>query len=271
MYRNEAFTEGLYVDLSGVSLDSLFGIKELKRQLKQISEDVVSDELSHALEIAPSKIVLMSSGEKNSVLYYARAFCGELAKRSFSTIMLTPHNFLTGSYADFETKLTKALNEVIISSPCAVICSNVEMFCRSREFSTLEERLRASFFTDLLGELCGSGAEFIFIAATSDVSKVDPDFLSMVDETIDIPAPDEEARTAYILNKLKCVNCTSEAAEYLAKQSEGIGFNRIDKLCERAKFVVYKSMLANANGDIGKAAQNAKRGEVILTIDLLKD
>ena len=25
MYRNEAFTEGLYVDLWGVSLDSLFG------------------------------------------------------------------------------------------------------------------------------------------------------------------------------------------------------------------------------------------------------
>ena len=48
MYRNEAFTESLYVDLSGVSLDSVFGMAALKDQLKKISESVVSDELSRA-------------------------------------------------------------------------------------------------------------------------------------------------------------------------------------------------------------------------------
>ncbi len=270
MYRNEAFTEGLYVDLSGVSLDSLFGETELKNQLKQISEGFVSDELSRALEISPSKIVLISSADKNGALHYAQALCGELAKRSFSTIMLTPQNFLTGSYADFEKKLTKALNEVIISAPCAVICSDVEMFCRSRETFMLEERLRARFFTDILNELCQSGSEFVFIATTSEVSKVDSEFFVMLDETIEIPAPDEESRKAYILDKLKCVHCTAEAAEYLAKQSEGAEFARIDKLCEHAKLAVYKRMVANANGDIGKALQNANQGEAVLTLDLLK-
>ena len=76
MYRNEAFTEALYVDLSGVSLDSVFGMTELKKHLRQISESVVSDELSRALEIAPSKIILMKSSERDSALYYARALCG---------------------------------------------------------------------------------------------------------------------------------------------------------------------------------------------------
>ena len=36
MYRNEAFTESLYVDMSGVSLDSVFGMAALKDQLKKI-------------------------------------------------------------------------------------------------------------------------------------------------------------------------------------------------------------------------------------------
>lgn len=270
MYRNEAFTEGLYVDLPGVSLDSVFGMTTLKKQLKQIAESIVSDELSRTLEIAPSKIILMKSNEREDTLYYARALCCELAKRSFSTIMLTPQSFLTGSFADFETKLTKALNEVIISSPCAVICSNVDMFCPGNDSSSIEERLKARLFTDLLGELCGSGAEFIFIALTSDTGKVNRDFLAMLDETINIPVPDNEVRKAYILDKLKCVNCTDNAAEYLAAQSEGFCFARIDKLCERAKLAVYKNMLANTNGDVGKAAQKAAKGNVILTLELMK-
>ena len=270
MYRNEAFTEALYVDLSGVSLDSVFGMTELKKHLRQISESVVSDELSRALEIAPSKIILMKSGERNSALYYARALCGELAKRSFSTIMLTPQSFLTGSYSDFETKLTKALNEVIISSPCAVICSDVDMFCPGNDSSSIAERLRTRLFTDLLSELCGSGAEFIFIALTSDTGKVDREFLSMLDETVDIPAPDKEARKAYILNKLRCVNCTADAAEYLAAQSDGFGFAQIDKLCDRAKLAVYKNMLASSNGNICNAAQNAGDGNIVLTLELVK-
>lgn len=160
MYRNEAFTEGLYVDLPGVSLDSVFGMTTLKKQLKQIAESIVSDELSRTLEIAPSKIILMKSSEREDTLYYARALCGELAKRSFSTIMLTPQSFLTGSFADFETKLTKALNEVIISSPCAVICSDVDMFCPGNDSSSIKEKLKARIFTDLLGELCGIGVYF---------------------------------------------------------------------------------------------------------------
>lgn len=270
MYRNEAFTESLYADLSGVSLDSVFGMTELKKQLKQIAESVVSDELSRALGITPSRIILMKSGERNSTLYYARALCGELAKRSFSIIMLTPQIFLTGSYADFETKLTKALNEVIISSPCAVICSEVDMFCPGNDSASIEERLRAQLFTELLSELFTSGAKFIFIALTSDAGKVDREFLSMLDETVDIPAPDKEARKAYILDKLKCVNCTDDAAEYLAKQSEGDCFAKIDKLCEHAKLAVYKNMLAGANGDVGKAVQNAAERNAVLTLELVK-
>ena len=117
--------------------------------------------------------------------------------------MLTPQSFLTGSYSDFETKLTKALNEVIISSPCAVICSDVDMFCPGNNSSSIAERLRTPLFTDLFSELCTSGAEFIFIALTSDTGKVYREFLAMLDETIDIPAPDKEARKAYILDKLK--------------------------------------------------------------------
>ena len=99
-----------------------------------------------------------------------------------------------------------------------------------------EERLRARFFTDILNELCQSGSEFVFIATTSEVSKVDSEFFVMLDETIEIPAPDEESRKAYILDKLKCVHCTAEAAEYLAKQSEGAEFARIDKLCEHENY-----------------------------------
>ena len=270
MYRNETFTEALYADLSGVNLDSVFGMAELKKQLKQIAESVVSDDLSRALGIAPSKIILMKSGERNSALYYARALCGELAKRSFSTIMLMPQSFLTGSYSDFETKLTKALNEVIISSPCAVICSDVDMFCPGNDSSSIAERLRTRLFTDLLSELCTSGAKFIFIALTSDAGKVEREFLAMLDETIDIPAPDKEARKAYILDKLKCVNCTADAAEYFANQSEGDCFAKIDKLCEHAKLAVYKNMLAGANGDVGKAAQNAAERNAVLTLELVK-
>lgn len=184
--------------------------------------------------------------------------------------MLTPQSFLTGSYADFETKLTKALNEVIISAPCAVICSDVEMFCPSGN-SSLDERLRVRLFTDLLGELCGSGAEFVFIAATSDASKIDREFLSMLDETADIPAPDKQARKAYILDKLRSVNCTEDAAELLANQSEGAGFAQINRLCERMKLAVYKRMLAGADGDIVKAAQRAGSGDAALTVEMLED
>ncbi len=269
MYRNEAFTESLYIDVSNTDLDSLFGMAEIKKQLKQTADSIVSDELSRTLEIPASKIIMLNSSERNDALYYAHALCGDLAKRSFSTIMLTPQSFLTGGYADFERKLTKALNEVIISSPCAVICSDAEMFCSRGD--SLEEKLRTRLFTDLLNELSQSGAEYIFIAVTSDANKADPDFISMLNEKIDIPTPDEETRKAYIMEKLKCVNCTAEAAEFLAKQSDGCGFTRINKRCEQAKLSVYKHMIANANGDIAKASQNAKRGEAVLTIELVQN
>lgn len=59
MYRNEAFTESLYIDVSNTDLDSLFGMAEIKKQLKQTADSIVSDELSRTLEIPASKIIML--------------------------------------------------------------------------------------------------------------------------------------------------------------------------------------------------------------------
>ena len=84
--------------------------------------------------------------------------------------------------------------------------------------------------------------------------------LFILDKTVNILVPYKEAQKAYILEKLKYINCTNDTATYLGNQSEGDSFVKINKVCKRAKLAVYKQMLANTNGDVSTAEQNAVEG-----------
>lgn len=271
MYRSEAFTESLHCPAPDIDLESLRGVDQLKRQLSGFADMQRANDVSRALGLSSSGVLLINGRSGDRRAFYARALMGELAKRGYSTLIFSPQSFLAGGSAEFEKRLTKAFNEVIVSAPCAVICSDIELFCpeRSSAHST-EDKLRTLTFISLFQELRSVDAQFAFIGLTAFPHDVDIEFVGLTDEIIDIPLPDISARKAYITELLDGLPCHSEAAARMAECTAHFGCSDIRRLCACARRSVYDELEERFGGDEQQAAQCVKEGGAYLSPELVE-
>ena len=123
MYRNQSFAQQLHCVPPQIKLNDISADDSIKESLSEFVEIQNSSEALKALHADIPHILLFSGGSERKCVELAQAFAAELTSVGWDYLVIDPFDFVFLANDEFQKKLTNALNEIIISSPCVVLCA----------------------------------------------------------------------------------------------------------------------------------------------------
>lgn len=244
MYRNQSFAQQLHCVPPQIKLNDISADDSIKESLSEFVEIQNSSEALKALHADIPHILLFSGGSERKCVELAQAFAAELTSVGWDYLVIDPFDFVFLANDEFQKKLTNALNEIIISSPCVVLCENIDVLCPKRDSlsCSAQDYARCSFFLTLLNALCETGADFVLAGICENSAVLDSTFLKRVYRIYNMPMPDKKVRISCFEKEFDRFDYDNTVISYLADSTENFDLDKINRLVFGIKKKIYETL-----------------------------
>ena len=238
--------------MSDISAD--YNIKE---SLYHFAEIQKSSEILKVLKAKVPHILLFNSVE------HAQAFARELTSVGWDYLVIDTFDFVFLSNEEFQKKLTNALNEIIISSPCVVLCENIDVLAPNREkFScSVQDYARSSLFLTLLDALCSSDCDFVFMGVCENMSALNSDMQKRAYHTYNVSLYDNVYRIEFFEKEFDNIECDNEVISTLADITENYDLYKLNRLIFCIKNTLCETLkkdAAKTSADVNTVIESKK-------------
>ena len=226
MYRKQSFAQHLHCVPPEKKLSDISADDNIKESLYDFIEIQKSSEMLKSLKAKIPHILLFNSVE------YAQAFSGELTSVGWDYLVIDPFDFVFLSNEEYKKNLTNALNEIIISAPCVVLCENINVLAPNREklSCSVRDYARNSFFLALLDDLCSADCDFVFIGVCENMSALNGDMLKRAYHAYNVPLYDKAYRAGFFEKEFENIECDDSIIAYLADLTSDYDTEKLNRL-----------------------------------------
>uniref|UniRef100_A0A3B0MRN5 Aaa family ATPase, putative n=1 Tax=Theileria annulata TaxID=5874 RepID=A0A3B0MRN5_THEAN len=241
----------LYVEVPEVRWDDIGGYEDLKSVIKQCVEYPRKfSNLYQKLQIQVPKGILLYGPP--GMLYWcsktlmAKAICTE---SHMNFISVRGPEIFDKYVGESERRLRRLFSKARLNSPCVIFFDEIDSICCD-DSSSVSKRVLST----LLNELDGVSAlkHVLVVAATNRPQDLNRSLLrpGRFDRLIYVPLPDFEARKAIFqlnLRKVKLDFDLEEAAESLAKLTEGYSGAEVVNICKQASLYLLNDIINSSS------------------------
>ena len=248
------------IDKPNVTYEDIGGLEEQTREIKEAVEyPLLNPELYKKVGIEPPKGVLLVGPPGTGKTLLAKA----VAHQTNATFIRFVGSELVQKYIGEGARLVRELFELAKEkAPSIVFIDEIDAIgSRRMDVSTSGDREVQRTLMQLLAELDGFDpiGDVKILAATNRPDILDEALLrpGRFDRIIEIPLPDEQARTEIFSIHLKAMSVDKDvSAEWLASQTEGVSGAEIKAICtEAGMFAIRDSRDSVNTEDFEKAIE----------------
>lgn len=186
--------------------------------------------------------------------------CALAYETGFNLITIEGSSIRSKIVGESEKSIAKLFATARENSPCIILIDQIENLISKRGSSNTSEnsgdRIIASFLTEMDGIYSKKSigyykTDILIIGATSHPDKIDSAILrpGRLDELVYIPPPNNEARKAILLGKLKNMkhSLSMEDIETIANKTENFSGADLDNLCREAALISLRLNINSQN------------------------
>ena len=250
--QNEAATQQkrkpFLVDTPDVTFEDVAGMYEVK--------ELVRDKVIHP-RLYPHLFKTFRKKSGGGILLYglpgtgktmiAKSIAKETGAKMFT---VKPSDLLSKWFGNSEKNVRKLFLAARSERNAVIFFDEIEGFAGSRDSdSDSMNRVVGELLTQMQGVTDSNDEDrILLIAATNRPWDIDSAFLrpGRFDERIYIPLPDLEARKVIIRNSISGIpGCENVDVDALAQETEGFNGADVDYLCEKAKEIAIRRVIAS--------------------------
>lgn len=253
LVQNEASTQQkrkpFLVDTPDVTFEDVAGMYEVK--------EIVRDKVIYP-RVYPHLFKTFRKKSGGGILLYglpgtgktmiAKAIAKETGAKMFT---VKPSDLLSKWFGNSEKNVRKLFLAARSEKNAVIFFDEIEGFASSRDSeSDSMNRVVGELLTQMQGVTDGNDEDrILLIAATNRPWDIDSAFLrpGRFDERIYVPLPDLEARKVIIRNSILDIPGNEEVAvDDLAQETEGFNGADVEYLCEKAKEIAIRRVIAGS-------------------------
>lgn len=234
------------VEVPNIHWDDIGGLEDVKQELREtVQYPLQYPELFDRFHLDPSR----------GVLFYGPPGCGKtLLAKAIATecqanfISIKGPELLSMWFGESESNVRNIFDKARQASPCLLFFDELDSIVRARGSSPGDSGAGDRVINQLLTEMDGLEARksVFIVGATNRPDIIDPAIMrpGRLDRLVYIPLPDEPARRAIFVAKMRKLNVAQDVNfDALARATEGFSGADIAEICNQASRYALKNSL----------------------------
>ena len=227
----------MFVDIPDVRWEDVGGLGDVRRRLVEAVEwPIKYPELYKQAGVRPPKGLLLAGPPGVGKTLIAKAVANE---SGVNVISVKGPALMSKYVGESEQGVRELFHKARLASPCIIFLDEVDSIIPVRGENSSDSHVAERVLSQFLSEMDGlEELKGVFVmGATNRVDMIDPAMLrpGRFDEIVELPLPDEEARTEILTVHLRSKPLGSDIdARSLARRCEGASGAELAAVCNRA-------------------------------------